>query len=214
MQHIIISKIDPQKISEEWVLNEIQKIKYTYGLNSVIRYNLKRIEEHETQSVAEHVYNMLILAHYFRDLEDPEHKMDMAKITKMILMHDMGEIETGDIIMGSKNKMHEELEGLSIDTVAIKSPDFIKREIGELFDEFENPTTLEGKFVKAIDKIEAPIWFINLPTHNMIKKATSVERRENNERKRRELYPSLGFKIIERFAIVLDEHGRRNGLYE
>lgn len=208
------TKISLDQITDEWVLGEIKKIRYTYGLNSVIRYNLKRLEEFETQSVAEHVYNMLILAHYFRDLEDPEHKMDMGKITKMILMHDMGEIETGDIIMGSKDKSAEELESLSINTVAINSPEFIKNEIRELFEEFENPTTLEGKFVKAIDKIEAPIWFINLPTHNMIKNATTVERRESNERKRRELYPILGFKIIEKFAIILDEHGRRNGLYQ
>lgn len=207
-------KILPDQISKEWILDEIKKIKYTYGLNKVVRYNLERIEELETQSVAEHVYNMLILAHYFRDLEDPEHKMDMEKIIKMILMHDMGEIETGDIVMGSKDSKAEEIERLSIDTVASKSPDFIKNEIRELFEEFENPTTIEGKFVKAIDKIEAPIWFINLPTHKMIKYATSPETREKNEKKRRELYKVLGFKIIEKFAIVLDEYGRRNGLYK
>jgi 5'-deoxynucleotidase YfbR-like HD superfamily hydrolase len=68
-----------EDITEDWILQEIEKLKYTYGLNKVVRYNLIREEIYETQSVAEHVTNMLILAHYFRELEDPERKMDMEK---------------------------------------------------------------------------------------------------------------------------------------
>ncbi len=40
---------------------------------------------------------MLHLAYYFRDLEDPKRLMDFDKVVRMILVHDMGEIETGDI---------------------------------------------------------------------------------------------------------------------
>jgi 5'-deoxynucleotidase YfbR-like HD superfamily hydrolase len=203
-----------EDITEDWILQEIEKLKYTYGLNKVVRYNLIREEIYETQSVAEHVTNMLILAHYFRELEDPERKMDMEKIVRMIIMHDMGEIVTGDIIMGLKEKIHEDREAQAILEVASCAPSFISREIKELYDEFENPQTLEGKFVKAIDKIEAPFWFINLPTHNMIKKVTSPEHRKKNEAKRREIYPILGFKFIERFAIVMDERAAQQGLYD
>jgi 5'-deoxynucleotidase YfbR-like HD superfamily hydrolase len=32
--------------------------------------------------------------------------MDLGKVVKMILMHDMGEIETGDIVMGLKTATH------------------------------------------------------------------------------------------------------------
>lgn len=203
-----------EELTENWILSEVEKIKYTYGLNNVIRYNLDRKEEFKTQSVSEHVYSMLILAHYFRDLEDPEHKLDMEKITRMILMHDMGEIETGDIIMGFKNKELEEVESRAIHNVMDKSPDFIQKEIRSLFDDFENPITGEGKFAKAIDKVEAQFWF-SAVCHDlkMIKEVTAIETRIKNEAKRKDIYPELGFQIIEKFGKILDEDATKRGLY-
>jgi hypothetical protein len=53
-------------LTDEYILSEIEKLKYPYGLNRVIRFNLERKEEFQTQSVAEHVTNMIFLAYYFR----------------------------------------------------------------------------------------------------------------------------------------------------
>ena len=84
------------------ILNSVSKILYTYGLNRVIRYEQKRKEIHQTQSVAEHVTNMIFCAYHFRDIEDPKHKMNFEKIMRLIIMHDMGEIETDDIVTNKK----------------------------------------------------------------------------------------------------------------
>ncbi len=209
------SEVRLAKFSTDYIFDEIKKIKYTYGLNKVIRYTLSRQEVLESQSVAEHVYNMFVLAHYFRNIEDPENKLDFEKVTKMILMHDMGEIETGDIVMGVKNEAHAEKESTAINQVIKSSPKFIAKEIRSLYDEFENPQSLEAKFVKAIDKLEAQFWFsVACEDLKMIKAVTSVELRQKNENKRKQIWPELGFKIIEKFGAVMDEDARKRGLYK
>lgn len=149
-----------EKFTDEYVLAEIKKIKYTYGVNSVIRYNLERDELHKTQSVAEHVTNMLFLAYYFRELEDPNAKMDFDKVVRMILFHDMAEIETGDIITTIKTSADDEVERLAVKTVKEKSPEFVAREVEALYDEIEDAKTFEARFVKAIDKLEGQIFWV------------------------------------------------------
>ena len=47
------------KYTDEYVLGEVRKLQYTYGLNKVIRYNLERLEKFQTQSVAEHLTNIV-----------------------------------------------------------------------------------------------------------------------------------------------------------
>jgi 5'-deoxynucleotidase YfbR-like HD superfamily hydrolase len=208
-------KINAEGLSEEWILGEIEKIKYTYGLNKVIRYNLNRDSEKlPTQSVAEHVYNMLVLAHYFRYLEDPEHRLDFEKITKMILMHDMGEIETGDIIMSEKTQQDNELEFSKLSNVMKNTPDFVKNNITTLFNEFESLDTLEGKFAKAIDKIESQFWFGIVCDLNMIKSQNTKEARIKNQEKRRGIYADCGFPIIAKFGEVIYQETVKNGILE
>ena len=124
--------IKSEDLTTEYILAEIKKIKYTYGLNKVIRYNLKRNEKFQTQSVAEHLTNMMYLAYYFRSLEDPENKLDWDKVIKIILMHDLGEIETGDIITVAKTFLDENKEREAIQKVKEQSPDFVATQIYQL----------------------------------------------------------------------------------
>ena len=168
------AQIKIEDLTEEYVLSEIKKIKYTYGLNKVIRYNLDRQEAYQTQSVAEHLLNMIFLAHYFRDLEDSGHKMDFEKVIRIIMMHDMGEIETGDIITVAKTNEDEDEERKAIQKVKAKSPKFVSDEIEELYGEFENPKTLEGKFALAIDKLEGQIFWIEKKGVEMVKHINAV----------------------------------------
>ena len=160
---------------EALILNEVNKLIYTYGLNRVIRYEQKREEVHQTQSVAEHVTNIIICAYHFRDIEDPDHKIDFDSLVRLVVMHDMGEIETGDIVTNKKTQVHFELEAEAIKQVAKKSPDFIKREIESNFHRFENPTTPEERFAKAMDKFEGLSFWFTDEGIRMIKTISSNE---------------------------------------
>lgn len=211
-------EIKLEDFTDEYVLGEIKKLKYTYGLNKVIRYNLDRQEKHQTQSVAEHICNMIFLAHYFKDLEDPENKMDFAKVIRIIMMHDMGEIETGDIITVAKTSLDEDLERAAVKNVKLKSPSFIAREIDELFEEFENPKTLEGKFARAIDKLEGQIFWIEKEGVEMVKFIDAKAGLDINI-----VYPILmekifkqitgdGFLFIKRFLEVIHQEKMKTGI--
>ncbi len=201
-----------EDMTEEWLWKEIEKIKYTYKLNEVIRYDQKRIEkkENQTQSVSEHVYSMLILAQYFRDLEDPEHKLDMEKVTRIILMHDMDEIVTGDYMTNVKTETHEQEAKDALQVVFENSPDFVKKELMAFNEEYENLSTPEALYVKALDKIETSFWWGVVCQDNMLTLVNTHQDRENNEAKRRKIYEKGGFKVIAKFGeLIYEDHAKK-----
>ena len=157
-----------ENLTDEYITSEIEKLKYPYRLNSVIRYNLERKEPFQTQSLAEHVANMIFLAFYFRDFEDPNHELDFEKVIKLIMMHDMGEIETGDIIAPSKEESDYIAEIEAIKLVKEKSPSFIANEIESFYEESENPKTKEGKYARAIDKFDGQFFWMDKEKVEMV----------------------------------------------
>ncbi len=207
-----------EQFTDEYVLAEIKKIKYTYGLNSVIRYNLEREEHHKTQSVAEHVTNMLFLAYYFKELEDPKLEMDFDKVVRMILVHDMAEIETGDIITTIKTSADNEVERLAVKTVKEKSPEFVAKEIEELYDEIEETKTFEARYVKAIDKLEGQIFWIEKEGVEMvdfIDKKTGIDINVVYPimmDKINKMLNDFDFKYIIRFMEVIHQERMKTGL--
>lgn len=147
-------------LTYEYILSEIKRIKYLYKLNTVIRYNLKREEKHQTQSVAEHVTNMLFLAYYFRPFEDPKNKLNFDHVVKLIMMHDLGEIETGDYLATIKNADHKKEEKEAIVKVRLQSPKFVADQVENLYEEFESLKTRESLYVNAIDKFEGQVFWV------------------------------------------------------
>ena len=54
-----------EEFTKERILEDTAKLQYLFGLKKVIRYNQGRAETDSTESVAEHVYGMHILAQYY-----------------------------------------------------------------------------------------------------------------------------------------------------
>ncbi|MFT7507717.1 MAG: 5'-deoxynucleotidase YfbR-like HD superfamily hydrolase [Acidimicrobiales bacterium] len=140
--------------SKDEVLQEIHKLQYLYGLKQEIRYGDKRPESTVTESVAEHIYGMHILASYFMPLENPDHSWDREKIYNLITWHDIDEIETGDIIGYLKTDEDRVRESEAKKTVVQKSPELLQRFITDVLCEYQKQETIEAQYVKAIDKIE------------------------------------------------------------
>lgn len=140
--------------TQEKILNEIGKIQYLYGLKKVIRYNQSRHATDSTESVAEHVYGMIILAQYFLPLENPKGTWDRARIYEMISLHDVEEIETGDTLGYAKTTETRVLELEAMKRAIQKSPASLQEHLNARVNEYEGRKTPEAQFVKAIDKIE------------------------------------------------------------
>ncbi|MEI7709351.1 MAG: HD domain-containing protein [bacterium] len=207
-----------KELTKEQIWTEIEKLMYPYGLNRVIRYSLERKEPFQTQSVAEHVTNMIFLAYYFRDFEDPKYKLDFNKVVKMIMMHDMGEIETGDIVIVKKTETHEATEREAIKSVRAKSPKFIADEIESLYDEFSDPKTQEGKYAKAIDKFEGQIFWVGKEgvemlthVHEILGLETEVAH-GSHIKKVFSMLDAYNFPTIKKFLEVIEEKKHSYGI--
>lgn len=144
--------------SEEELLQEVGRLQYIFVHSQIIRHGLNRSgEEYQTQSVAEHIYNMMILAQYFRPLEDPESDWDWEKIHRMILWHDATELETGDTLTHHKNDKIRASEQEAIPQVMSKIPERLQSTYQADASEYEARASTESRFVKALDVVEVVI---------------------------------------------------------
>lgn len=147
--------------TKEFILSEVKKLQYLYGLKREIRYAQTRLVEDSTESVAEHIYGMHICALYFIPLENPRGDWDQSRIFKMITLHDIDEIDTGDVIGYTKTDAMRKVEAEAMRVVMGKSPKHIQELMAEVIDEYEAQETKEAKFVKAIDKFEPTVHLYN-----------------------------------------------------
>ena len=109
------------------------------------------------ESVAEHSWRMALMAYFLRD-EFPT--ADLTRVLLMALLHDMGEVFTGDIPTFEKTDADRAREHELRDEWIDALPAPYAAEIRSLFAEMDAMETVEAKIVKALDRMEAVI------THN------------------------------------------------
>lgn len=195
--------------SDVFVLEEAKRIRYLYGLRDVIRYNRTRPEEIYTQSVAEHSFNMQIIAQYFLLLEDTDSLLDTEKISRMIIWHDIGEIESGDVLGFFKTTQDKVNDKVGNDTVVSLTSEVLKRQIQSLLDEYEAQTTPEAQFVKALDKVEV-IFEILDTNYKKIFQLNKTTTEHNTKTK----YPYVNeYPFIRRFTDVVSAHLTEQGFF-
>jgi len=148
-------------LTDEHILKEVIALQYLYGLKREIRYAMTRTQEDATESVAEHVYGMHICALYFLPLENPTGDWDRALISDMITVHDIDEIETGDVLGYTKTDAVRAAEANAMRVVMNKSPEHMRPRMSEAIDAYDVQETPEARFVKAIDKFEPLIQTYN-----------------------------------------------------
>lgn len=150
-----------EEYTKDRILADIADLQYLYQLKEVIRYNQNRDEVDKTESVAEHLYGMQLLSQYFLPLEDPDNKLDRARIYELITVHDFDEIVTGDYLSYVKTAEHKQVSEEGFAEVKKHIPGHIKDSVIGLLDEYEEQRTPEAKFTKAIDKIEPLVQIFN-----------------------------------------------------
>jgi putative hydrolase of HD superfamily len=114
---------------------------------------LKRgVPPERCESVAEHSLGVAILALWLSRACFPE--LDVTKVLCMALLHDFGEIYTGDLIPS---------DAVSADEKHLREKQSVQQVLGklpqgdhylEIWDEFERGETLEAQFLHQIDRLE------------------------------------------------------------
>lgn len=136
------------------ILAEIERIRVLYRLKHTMRYLSVRDQTVHSESVAEHLFAMQVIAQYFYPYEDPEGKLDRVRVNELMLFHEIGEIETGDIINHRKTDEHREIEREAARRVAEALPESLQMLALDRFREFEECQTPESMYANAIDKLE------------------------------------------------------------
>ena len=121
-------------------------------LKDTTRHCYTRKGRHE--SVAEHSWMMTLIAFFMKD-KFPE--VDMDKVIKMCIIHDLGEAFTGDIPTFEKTESNEATEEELLYSWVKSLPENYAKDMLNLYDEMAKRETAEAKVYKAIDSLEALI---------------------------------------------------------
>lgn len=108
------------------------------------------------ESVADHSWRLAFFAMILRE-EEAFKEIDMDKVIRMCLIHDLGEAFTGDIPVFLKTKE----DGQKEDEILLRWVDSLSESLKEewtaLLTEMNERKTIEAKVYKALDKLEALI---------------------------------------------------------
>ncbi len=129
----------------EFIL-ELEKLK-------AIKRKVKPVGLDRYENSGEHSWQVALSALALSDFSNTP--IDKERVIKMLLVHDVGEIDAGDVIFFDDNgkAAAKEDELKSVKRIFGLLPEETGREFFELWDEFENGETEEAKFARAIDRV-------------------------------------------------------------
>ena len=113
-------------------------------------------EEDRKESVADHSWRIALMAMLLNGIEEYR-GLDMDKVIRMCLIHDLGESFTGDIPTFEKSGDDADVEGDLFHQWVNTFPEPQCAEWTGLLAEMEALQTKEAKLYKALDKLEALI---------------------------------------------------------
>ncbi len=126
---------------------EIDKLKNIYRQTYVLH-------EDRRENDAEHSWHIAVLA--FLLSEYSEQQIDVLKTMKMLLIHDIVEIDAGDTYCYDEKgyETKAEREEKAAERLFGILPDDQRKEFYDLWREFEDSTTSEAKFAALLDRIQ------------------------------------------------------------
>ncbi|WP_085899629.1 HD domain-containing protein [Kiloniella majae] len=105
------------------------------------------------ESTAEHTWRLCLMALL---LEDGYPELDMLKLLKICIVHDLGEVINGDIpAINQSGDLDKNLqERQDLDELTSVLPAYLKTKIMSLWDDYDQGSSKESQLAKALDKLE------------------------------------------------------------
>lgn len=129
-------------------IKEIDKLKYIQR-----RTKLFQSDRHEND--AEHSWHLAMMALVLSEHANNQ-SIDLLKVIKMVLIHDIVEIDAGDVFIYDTTKSHnnteEELKAAK--RIFGMLPEKQANELVAIWLEFEEGKTDEAKFARTMDRLE------------------------------------------------------------
>ncbi|RKD30511.1 HD domain-containing protein [Thermohalobacter berrensis] len=103
---------------------------------------------------AEHSWHLAVMTMILSEYANKE--IDVLKVMKMVLIHDLVEIDAGDTFCYDEkgNEDKAEREEKAADRIFNILPEDQAKEIRNLWEEFEEMTTDEARFAAALDRMQ------------------------------------------------------------
>ena len=127
-------------------IKEIDKLKYIFRKTCLLNSD-------RNENSAEHSWHLALMAIALES--QAKQKVDLGRVIKMLLIHDIVEIDAGDTFLFDTQKNHENTDE---ELAAAKRifgllPEVLAQELTDLWLEFEKAQTPDAKFAKAIDRL-------------------------------------------------------------
>ncbi|UES53297.1 HD domain-containing protein [Roseibium aggregatum] len=114
------------------------------------------------ESTAEHSWRLALMVLLF----EPELKeVDLLKLLKLTLVHDLGEAISGDVPapLQTPGDDRQERERRDFLTLCEPLPGDVSGELSSLWDEYAAARTVEARLAKAFDKLETMLQHVLMP---------------------------------------------------
>lgn len=128
-------------------IKEIDKLKY-------ILRKTKLFNSDRNENDAEHSWHLALMTIILA--EHSNHPIDVLRVLKMVLIHDIVEIDSGDTFIydTQKNHVNTDEERLAANRIFGILPKEQADELIAIWEEFEAGETNEAKFAKSMDRLE------------------------------------------------------------
>ena len=135
------------------LLKQIQFIKEIDKIKNIQRRTCL-LNSDRPENDAEHSWHLALMAIALS--EHANKPVDILKVIKMVLIHDIVEIDSGDVFVYDKSKSHKntEEEFAAAKRIFGLLPENQAKELIDLWKEFEDGETDDAKFAKSLDKLE------------------------------------------------------------
>ncbi len=145
---------------------EIDKMK------TILRQNVPITAPHRQENDAEHSWHLAMMALLLA--EHADEPVDVARVVKMLLIHDLVEIDAGDTFIYDPvaNLDKEEREQRAADRVFGLLPADQATDLRDLWEEFEERVTADARFAQAMDRFQPVL--LNVETQGLRWKANGV----------------------------------------
>lgn len=152
---------------------EIDKLKHVFRQTVLM-------DSSRQENDAEHSWHLAVMVILFS--EYAENGIDVPRVLKMVLLHDLVEIDAGDTFCYDAESMNDQAkrESAAADRIFAMLPDNQAEEFRMLWSEFQQRRTAESHFANAIDRFQPLLH--NYTTKGLMWKRHSIKKHQVIER--------------------------------
>jgi putative hydrolase of HD superfamily len=150
------------RLNQKLIPNQIrrlqQQLEFMIEIDKLKQISRKTIltDQSREENTAEHSWHIAMAVFLFSEYAQDQ-KLDLCRVVKMLLVHDLVEIDAGDTYCyDHQNRQHQsKREEEAAERIFKILPPDQSRSFRALWDEFENRDTSESKYANALDRFQA-----------------------------------------------------------